>query len=52
MKKNEPKSVELTTIERTFEYDDCTVIWRFNPKKRLLGAYEVEIKHKKPTKKD
>jgi len=51
MKKNDNNTTEEVKKELTFDYDDCTVIWKFNPKKPTSGAYEVEIKHKKPPKK-
>ena len=33
-------------VNRTFDYPDCTVIWKFDSDKSTSGPYEVEIKQK------
>ena len=51
MRKNNTKPKEQVKYERTFEYEDCIVVWKYDNFKSNSGAYEVEIKHKKPLKK-
>ena len=51
MRKNTTKPKEQVKYDRTFEYDDCIVVWKYDNFKSNSGAYEVEIKVKKPIKK-
>ena len=40
------KPIELKKFERSYEFDDCTVIWKYNNFKIITGPYEVEVKYK------
>lgn len=42
--KTKPKQ-EQKKYERTFVYDDCTVIWKYDNYKTTSGPYEVEVKY-------
>ena len=48
---NQKKKIEHKKYELTFDYDDCTSIWRYDTSKTTTGPYEVEIKYKKVPKK-
>lgn len=48
--KSQKKVVEHRKYERVFEYDDCTVIFRYDTSKTLTGPFESEIKYKKVKK--
>jgi len=41
------KPVEQKKYERSFVYDDCTVIWKYDNLKSTSGPYEVEVKYPK-----
>jgi hypothetical protein len=41
------KQVEHKKYERSYVYDDCTIIWKYDNLKSISGPYEVEIKHPK-----
>lgn len=51
MRKNNTNPKVQVKYERIFEYDDCTVVWKYDNFKSNSGAYEVEVKVKKPVKK-
>jgi hypothetical protein len=44
------KNIEHKKYQRVFEYEDCTVIWKYDTHKAITGPYEVETKYfkKKP----
>jgi len=52
MRKNNTNTKVQVKYERIFEYDDCTVVWKYDNFKSNSGAYEVEVKVKKPVKKE
>lgn len=41
------KNIEHKKYEKTFEYDDCVVIWKYDNYKTTTGPYEVEVKYHK-----
>lgn len=46
MKKNTTNTKgEQKKYERTFVYDDCIVIWKYDNYKTTSGPYEVEVKN-------
>jgi hypothetical protein len=45
--KNNKKPPEPIKYERTFTYDDCIVVWRYDSSKTNSGPYEVEMKYPK-----
>lgn len=45
--KNNKKPSEPIKYERTFTYDDCIVVWRYDSSKTNSGPYEVEMKYPK-----
>jgi hypothetical protein len=49
--RNAKKLPEQVKFERTFTYDDCIVIWKYDILKTKSGPYEVEIKYPKKTTK-
>ena len=48
-KKNK-KTVEHKKYERSYVFDDCTIIWKYDNLKTNTGPYEVEIKQIKKNK--
>ena len=45
--KKSKKTVEHKKYERSYVYDDCTIIWKYDNYKTNTGPYEVEIKQVK-----
>jgi hypothetical protein len=41
------KPQEVRKSERSYDYDDCVVVWKYDNSKTNTGPYEVEIKYKK-----
>ena len=41
------KPVYVRKYERSYDYDDCTIVWKFDTSKTNTGPFEVEIKYKK-----
>ena len=41
------KPVDVRKYERSYDYDDCTIVWKFDTSKTNTGPFEVEIKYKK-----
>jgi len=39
------KQVEHKKFERTFTFDDCVMIWKYDNYKSNSGPYEVETKY-------
>ena len=40
---------ETKKFERTFVFEDCTVIWKYDTSRSVLHPIEVEIKYPKKT---
>lgn len=47
--KKSKKLVEQVKTERSFTFDDCTVIWKYDNSKTNTGPYEVEVKYGRKT---
>lgn len=45
--KKTKKPTEHKKFERTFEFDDSIVIWKYDNLKTNTGPYEVEVKYLK-----
>lgn len=45
--KNTKKQSVPVKFERSFTYDDCVVIWKYDSSKTNSGPYEVEVKYPK-----
>jgi hypothetical protein len=41
------KTPEVKKYERSFIYEDCTIVWKYDNSKVNTGPFEVEIKYKK-----
>ena len=39
--------IETKKFERTFVFEDCTVIWKYDTSRSVLHPIEVEIKYPK-----
>lgn len=44
MSKNNSKTKQQVSFERVFEFEDCTIIWKYDNFKSNSGPYEVEVK--------
>lgn len=45
--KKTKKTVEQKKFERTYEMEDCVMVWKYDNYKTNTGPYEVEIKQLK-----
>jgi hypothetical protein len=41
------KPIEVKKFERSYEFEDCIVVWKYDNSKSITGPYEVEVKYKK-----
>ena len=40
------KPLEVRKYERSYDYDDCTIVLKFDTSKTNKGPFDVEIKYK------
>lgn len=48
--KNVKNKVTHKKYERVYEFDDCTIVYKYDTSKTTSGPFETEIRPKKPKK--